>query len=668
MIFSKSKRINSGLYNASIFTYEDIILHVPYKYLDYSLSNESISFLDKQKIVLEGKIISSISISNVNKISIVSFDFLSINNKFYRVVAFNRDYLAKVLNVNELITIMGVYNKNKNQINLTNFNKGKIDDDQLIKPIYHLPSSIKNFEFSRLVKKAFESIEKPINTIIPFSFLNKHNLINKMDALKLVHFPRNKEELKKGLLFLKYEEAFLFSLKNQLSKNLFFSQEKLKLEPIDILNLDSYISSLPFKLTLEQRSILKEICFDMNSNKEMYRLLEGDVGSGKTIIAFLSLILNFLRNKQGVLLAPTEILAKQHYDLFMSLFTNFKINVKLLTGNTPNEEKNIILDDLKDGLIDILIGTHSIFSKSVKYNNLSLVVIDEQHRFGVNQRNDLIKKGRSVDVLMLSATPIPRSLALTIYGDLDISILPTIKERKRKVQTIMEMDNDKTCFKYIDEALKLQKKIYIVCPLIEFEEKKNYSLDGVFPRYFNKYNGLVAALHGKMKSEEKIKILENFKNGTKPILISTQVIEVGIDVSDAELIIIYKASKFGLASLHQLRGRVGRDFTPAKCVLLYDKDDDFDALNRLKQLELIDDGFKLSELDLSNRGPGELLGLKQSGLPDFKYLNISKDIQIFKVAQNDIKELIDNFKNNKSYSFTIEYLKKQILNECIKKA
>lgn len=668
MLFSKSKRINSALYNANIFTYRDIIFHLPYRYEDYSLIDESKTLIDKQKVCLLVKVISINNFKKTKNVSIFCFDSISSSNKTYRVICFNRDYLTKIVEINGIYTIYGQYNLKKNQIELINIYKGKIKDEDKIKPIYHLPKEIKNFEFSRLVKKAFDNYGGKIFTLVPFYFLNKHHLLNKLDALKLAHFPTSKADVKNALLFLKYEEAFIFSMKNLIERNEIKNNFKKHLDGIDFHKLKPFIDGLHFKLSDDQNKALICIENDLNSSKEMYRLVEGDVGSGKTIVAFLTLIMNYLRNRQGVLLAPTEVLALQHYQNFINFFSQFKLNVKLLTGSTKNEERHIILEDLKEGLIDILIGTHSLFTKEVKYNCLSLAIIDEQHRFGVNQRREILSKGNSVDLLMMSATPIPRSLALTIFGDLDISIISSYPGRGRNVTTIMEMVNMKTIFNYIDHEIINNKKVYIVCPLIEYDENKQYSLESIYPLYFKQYKDKVIAMHGKMKSEDKLKAIEDFKSGRKPILISTQVIEVGIDVMDASLMIIYKASMFGLASLHQLRGRIGRDNNKATCVLLFDKDDDIEALKRLKQLENISDGFQLSELDLKNRGPGELLGIKQSGLPDFSYLNIANDLNIFKIARDDTNYLLSSYKENENFKYTLEMIKKQMEYEERKKA
>lgn len=635
----------------------DLVFHLPYRYEDYNITPFK-DIVDKQKVVLEGIILNEPKSFKGNKISGVSFDFMSNDKHYFKVVAFNRDYLSSIINFTDTFTLVGQYNKTKNQINLINLNKGSLKEEDRIKPIYHLPSSLKNFEFSRLVNKYLNKEDNKFYSLIPYEMMNKYKLVNVKEALNYVHFPKNKEELKKGIIFFKYEEALSFSLKNQIIRNENNEIKKSKLDLIDISKLNDLVKALPFKLSNDQITSIKEIVNDLNKDKPMYRLLEGDVGSGKTLVALFSLYANYLRNRQGALLAPTEALAKQHYLSAKQLFYNTNINIKLLTGSTKNEEKRMILDDLKDGIIDIVIGTHSLFSKNVIYNSLSFVVIDEQHRFGVNQRSSLVDKGKDVDLLMMSATPIPRSLALTIYGDLDVSFLHHFPSKKRNVTTSLLPTNKKEIFKLIDDELNKNRKVYVITPLIEFNDNNKYAIESIYPSFKEKYQDEVSLLHGELKKEEKEIALDKFIKGESHILLSTQIVEVGIDVKDASLMIIYKASSFGLASLHQLRGRIGRDGYPSSCYLLYDESDSEESKERLEILKNNDDGFLLAEKDLSIRGPGEMLGIKQSGFPDFKYLNVIKDINIFTKARDDAKLIFENKDNNKSFEFAVNYVKK----------
>ena len=357
-------------------------------------------------------------------------------------------------------------------------------------------------------------------------------------------------------------------------------------------------------------------------------------------------------------MAPTDALARQHYENAKKIFANTKIKIALLLGNTPQSEKRKIYSDLQDGLIDIVIGTHALFVKAVKYSSLGLAIIDEQHRFGVNQRIQLADKGEHTDLLMMSATPIPRSLALTLYGDLDISTLTSFPSKKRNVKTEIVNSLDDYIYQTIDKSLKENKQIYVVAPLIDYREDERYSVEQLYARYLLKYPGKVALLHGRMKPEEKENALNKFYSGELPILVSTQVIEVGIDVKSANTMIIYDASNFGLASLHQLRGRIGRDGSDSHCLLTFD-DDDIEAKERLDILCHSEDGFAIAEEDMRLRGPGELTGNRQSGLPNFAYLNIINDYKIFLVARDDAKEIMKD-STNKHYQWIIKKAEREI--------
>ena len=392
----------------------------------------------------------------------------------------------------------------------------------------------------------------------------------------------------------------------------------------------------------------------------MYRLLQGDVGTGKTLVCFAALYANFIRGDQGALMAPTDTLARQHYQNALEAFKNSKLNIALLLGSTPLSKKKEIYQDLEDGTIDIIIGTHALFAKSAVYSSLGLAIIDEQHRFGVNQRLMLADKGEHTDLLMMSATPIPRSLALSIYGDLDVSTLTEFPNKKRSVKTMIVESDDKLIYEKVNESLKTNHRVYVIAPLISFNDDDRFSAEQLFFRFSQRFEGKVGLLHGKMKSDEKETALAKFYSGELPILVSTQVIEVGIDVKAANLMIIYDASNFGLASLHQLRGRIGRDGTDATCLLTLDEDDP-EMKERLTTLVNSEDGFAIAEVDMKLRGPGELTGLRQSGIPSFSFLNIVDDFKIFMVARDDAKEIISHSDNPK-YKYIISKAERDVNN------
>ena len=659
---TKSPRLNYLLGQMGIFTYYDVINHLPRRYDDYSYTLEK-EIKDKQRLVLFGKVLSIPKLVRARGIDVLTFDFMSKERKYYKVVFFNQPYLAKTLKINEDYSLIGIFNLKRNEVDGQKIIKGEVPKEERLKPVYALPAGYQNHLFASLVKKSLKEVQGKIFSTIPFDYLKKYRLVDKEIALNWAHNPKNPEEIRQALRHLKYEEALLFSLKNQLIRESNKSLSKLKKEPIDLDICEPFINTLPYNLTEDQRNASKEIIEDMNQNALMYRLLQGDVGTGKTLVSFIALYANYLRGDQGALMAPTDALARQHYTNACKLFKNTKLKIALLLGSTPLSEKKQIKDDLKEGYIDIIIGTHALFSKDVIYSSLGLVVIDEQHRFGVNQRIALANKGEHADLLMMSATPIPRSLALTIYGDLDISTLYTFPSTKRDVVTKIVGTEDKIIFDTVDKALENDKQVYVIAPLIDFSENGKFSVEQLFARYVLRYKTKVGLLHGKMKQEEKEDILNKFYNGEIKILVSTQVVEVGIDVKNASTMIIYDATNFGLASLHQLRGRIGRDGTKSYC-LLVSNDEDTSKLDILTRSE---DGFAIAEEDLKQRGPGEMAGIRQSGLPDFRFLNMVDDFKIFVCARDDAKDILKH-KDNSNYQWLIKRVEKLINQEDIKKA
>lgn len=652
---SKSKRLNYLLHKMGIFDYYDVINHLPKRYDDFSLTHER-NLKDKEKVTVFGKVVTTPKKVLARKTTIISFDVLTDANTYFKVKAFNRPYLSKIVDIDEYYTITGTYDKKQNCLNMINIIKGKVDENKLLRPIYLLPQDFANKDYISLVNRSLNELKGHIGGFVPYSYRLKYRLSDKETALIRAHQPKSNEDIRQAYRYLKYEEALLFSLKNQLIKEENKSLQKIRKEPIDLSSCEEFINTLPYKLTEDQVVAASEIIEDMNQSSLMYRLLQGDVGTGKTLVCFIALFANYKRGDQGALMAPTDVLARQHYENAKKLFAGTKLRIALLVGNMPLSEKRRVYEDIQDGLYDIVIGTHALFAKAVQYNSLGLVIIDEQHRFGVNQRKALMDKGDHADLLMMSATPIPRSLALSIYGDLEISTLYMFPNVKRDVTTKIVSTEDEIIFKTVDQALAENRKVYVVAPLIEFSEDEKYSVEKLFSRYLLKYHEKVGLLHGKMKSDEKEKVLEDFAYGDVDILVSTQVIEVGIDVKKANTMVIYDANSFGLASLHQLRGRIGRDGYKSTCLLAVDNLEDEEKIDILVRSN---DGFEIAEKDLSMRGPGELVGIKQSGIPDFRFLNMIDDIKIFIVARDDAREIIKN-RNNKDNQYIVKYCLRSI--------
>lgn len=656
MKLTQSKKLNYLLGEMNIFSYKDVISHYPYRYESLFISEQETNLNDKQRVVFFGRIMSEMKVIKKGALTILTFDFLTKKKTLFKGVIYNRPFYNNKHFLSNDVTLIGIYNKERKEINVISLYVGEIKDENKIKPLYHLVKGYPNHHFISLVNKSLEIEKDNIYNLIPSFYRNKYHLINKKAALIKLHNPKNKEDIRQALRHLKYEEALLFSLKNKLHSNLLARKLKAKKEPIDIDICSKFINALPFKLSNDQYNSAKEIIIDMNNNEIMYRLLQGDVGSGKTVVSFLALYANYLRGDQGVLMAPTDSLARQHYKNALNIFTKLNIKVALLVGDMKKEERKQVVNDINDGLIDIIIGTHALFSKDVKYSSLGLAVVDEQHRFGVNQRKLLFSKGDSADILMMSATPIPRSLALSIYGDLDITTINSFPIKKNEIMTRVVKSYDERIFKGIDKMLSENRKVYIVAPTIDFSSMSDFSIDTLSTIFKAKYNEKVGVLTGRMSSEEKSRVLNEFYEGGTDILLSTVVIEVGIDIKTASLMVIYGANNFGLASLHQLRGRVGRDGYKSYCLLVYDDEDEI-VLDRLKVLETSNDGFEIAEKDLTNRGPGELAGLRQAGEADFTFLNLYNDIKIFTLARDDAKEILNN-KDNLDNKFLIDYLLK----------
>lgn len=624
-----------------LYSYKDIILHLPRKYEDLHPTHEN-NLADKERVVFVGNIVGTPITRRFSKIAVTKFSFVTLKKNVFYVEAWNRPYLSKTLEGGDLFTLVGNYDAKKNKINLVNITKGVVKDDNYIKPIYSLPRNIDNYEFIRLVRKSFDEInEKDIYDEVPAYFMSKYRLAKRIDALHLAHNPKDFKDIYKGLRVLKYEECLLFSLKTQMIRNI--NKELIHHERIQIeeSKIKQFIGELPYKLTKSQLDTVKEILTDLNKPNLMYRLLQGDVGTGKTLVAIIALYANYLRGEQGAFMAPTDALARQHYKTFAKILAPYGIRVALLLGSTSLKDRSQIRKGLMNNEINIVVGTHALFSKDISYGSLGLAIIDEQHKFGVNQRMLLTSKGENADLLLMSATPIPRTLALTLYGDLDVSTLTDFPFKERKITTKIVKDDDKKIFSEIEKSISNNKRVFIVAPLIIENNEKQISVEKLFAKYLLKFPGKVSLLHGKLDQDDKNFALQDFISGDSPILISTSVIEVGIDVPNADLMIIYDPTHFGLASLHQLRGRIGRDGGESTCLLVTNSTDE-EELDKLNVLVKSNDGFYIAEEDLKRRGPGELGGVRQSGIANFLFVNLVDDFRMFEAARDDAKFIIDN--------------------------
>ena len=641
MIAEASKKENELLQKMGILSLADVLAHLPRRYEDFSLTKKEnlYSFKPGQKAVFFGTLAGSMKQYRFASANKTTFYFHSHHGMDFFFVAWNRPFLKKVILPGEEYTLQGSYDDKNHCFNLLSVKKGRVPDPYV--PVYSLPNDFPEHRFRRLVDIALSG---NVPDILPEALLDKYRLPSRKEAYARCHNPHDAEDLRQGYRYFKYEEALLFSLRNLLIKKENQAIRKTVTAKVDRPAVEKFLSGLPYPLTADQRTAVGECMADMDSPTVMNRLLQGDVGTGKTLVAATLIYANFTRYRQSALMAPTEALARQHAHTLRQMYRG-KLNVILLLGSTPAKEKKELLRSILEGEANVIVGTHALFSKDVHYASLGLVIIDEQHKFGVNQRVALLGKGEDADLLLMSATPIPRTLALTLYGDMDVSTLEVFPAAKREVTTLLLPPKDPRIKKAIEKALATDSQIYAVAPQIEDDERPGFvSAKKLYAGFAKVYPAESVLLHGKMKAEEKEDALALFVSGTKKILVATSLIEVGIDVPKARLLIVYEASHFSLSSLHQLRGRIGRDGRPGLCLLIDDGSDE-EAHAKLQVLVDTCDGFEISKADLSMRGFGELAGTRQSGLFDLRFASVVDDYRMFLSANADAKEILQNPKN-----------------------
>lgn len=622
------------LNNLGIYSAEDLIRNYPYRFLIFAKRDiNNPKYYDE--FVSDG-IVESMPTLNFfrGKMNRLTFR-CNVQNKIVKVVIFNRAFLKPNIIIGKEVTIIGKYDPKKETIVATNIRLGNLNKVE-IEPVYHLCKGITSKQMNAFIKKALSVVKE--NNNIPKELISKYNLMSEDEAIRIIHNPKDENSLKTALKTLKYEEIFtymknikLLKIKNEIHKDVYKKEVSLNM-------VNDFINSLPFKLTSDQEKIVFKMLDEICGDTLMNRLLQGDVGSGKTIVAFIISYALYTGGYQTSFMAPTEVLARQHYKNACDLFKDTNFKVGLLTGKMTLKEKRKVYEDIQNKKIDMLIGTHALISDKVVWNNLGLVITDEQHRFGVNQRQTLKNKGLNVEVLMMSATPIPRTYALTIYGDTDTSSIKTKPSGRIPVITkVKKEDEIKDVLEGIYKALKNQNQVYVIAPMIEENDDSNYTnvydLKHKFNLAFKNYN--VEVLHGKMTNEEKEKVMDEYAKGNIDILISTTVIEVGVDVKNATVMVIFDADRFGLSTLHQLRGRVGRNSLQSYCYLISDKD-----TKRLKIMEEENDGYKISEADFKLRGQGDLFGSRQSGALSFKLSDVRKDYDLLVKVRDDVNELV----------------------------
>ena len=652
-----------------IKTIKDALYYFPRQFEDRSREKKIFQLEDSEKVTVKVRINNIVNLK-ANKLTITRFEVSDETGKA-SIIFFNKAYLRNTFRVGDIVRVFGtvkIEGNSKVEMHNCEIEYEKTEKNTgIIVPVYSLTYGVSNKDVMGVIRNVFENSDVRIKEYLPKELISKYSMCDINFAIKSMHFPIRKEDLKVAMFRLIFEEFLfmqlgLFSIKggNSTVRGIEF-EHRSKLDEIE--------DSLPFRLTKAQKRALNEIIDDMKSPKVMNRLVQGDVGSGKTVVAQLALANAVLNGYQGAYMAPTEILAKQHYESFTEFFRDKDIKVEILTGSTRKKDGQEILERLSAGDIDILIGTHALIEDRVEFKKLGLVITDEQHRFGVRQRGKLTSKSENPDVMVMTATPIPRTLALILYGDLDISIIDELPPGRKAIETIAIEKNKRKKYYMSSVRSEIEKgrQAYIVCPLVEESEVLEVqSATEVYEELANEMfpDLRIGLLHGKMKAKEKDEIMEAFKNHELDILVSTTVIEVGVNVPNATLMIVENAERFGLSQLHQLRGRVGRGSEKSYCTLIYDSKTKV-CKQRMDIMEETNDGFKISEKDLEIRGPGDFFGTRQHGLPELKVANLFKHMRILRMVQKEAREIYSKdpsleLKENQGIKYKIEEMFKSI--------
>ncbi|WP_458413936.1 ATP-dependent DNA helicase RecG [Schinkia sp. CFF1] len=633
-----------SLHEMGIYTIQELLEYFPYRYEDYQIRDMR-DVLHDERITVEGKVHSEPSLTFYGRKKSRLMFRVFVNQILISVVFFNQPYLKKQFAIGDTVTITGKWDQHRQTITGNILKKGAITRKLQFEAVYSVKGKMTIKGMQRIIALALHQYGQHIEETFPLAIVKRYKLVSKQEAIYHIHQPRSPEDLKQARRRLVYEEFLLFQLKMQAMRKFEREQSGGVSQSFSIDEIEEFIASLPFPLTNAQKRVVNEILKDMASPYRMNRLLQGDVGSGKTVVAAIAAYATIRAGYQGALMVPTEILAEQHASSLSALLEPHNIKTALLTSSVKGKKRREILAQLQDGEIDILIGTHALIQDEVNFKKLGLVITDEQHRFGVEQRRVLREKGESPDVLFMTATPIPRTLAITVFGDMDVSIIDEMPAGRKQIETywVKEQMLDRV-LKFIYKEIAKGRQAYVICPLIEESEKLDVQnaidVHSMLLQYFPPAIK-VGLMHGRLLSSEKDKVMQKFSENEYQILVSTTVVEVGVNVPNATLMVIYDAERFGLSQLHQLRGRVGRGSEQSYCILIADPKSDV-GKERMEIMTQTNDGFQLSQRDLELRGPGDFFGKKQSGLPEFKIADMIHDFKVLEVARNDAAKLIDS--------------------------
>lgn len=645
-----------------IFTIHDLLMYFPYRYNDNRIRNLA-EVEHEERVTVEGIVISEPLLTYYGRKKSRLMIRVMVGEYAITATFFNQAYVKSKININDQITITGKWNRHRQQITVHSYTLGSLENSKItdFEPVYSVKGDLTVKGIKRFILLAYNQFSQYIHETLPRDYIKRYRLYSLKEAIRALHYPQNTNDLKQGRRRIVYEEFLLFQLKMQALRK--FEREHQKGTTIDYDNnlLKKFIASLPYPLTNAQKRVIAEILKDIKSPYRMNRLLQGDVGSGKTVVAAICLYAAVTAGYQGALMVPTEILAEQHAESFQAMFESFNINVQLLTGSTKKKERQEILAGLLDGTISIIIGTHVLIQEDVNFKNLGLVITDEQHRFGVEQRRVLREKGEYPNTLFMTATPIPRTLAITVFGEMDVSIIDEMPKGRKPILTHWAKPKmlDRV-LAMMEKELNLGRQAYVICPLIEESDKLDVqnAID-VYAQLVHYFQGRfqVGLMHGRLNGEEKELVMRQFSENKIRILVATTVVEVGVNVPNATMMVIYDAERFGLAQLHQLRGRVGRGDQQSYCILLADPKSEV-GKERMKIMTETTDGFKLSERDLELRGPGDFFGKKQSGLPEFKVADMVHDFRALETARQDATYLIESssFWKEQEFAFLRKYI------------
>lgn len=643
-----------------IFTVSHLLEHFPYRYEDYAMKDLA-EVKHEERVTVEGKVHSAPLLQYYGKKKSRLTVRVLVGRYLITAVCFNRPYYKQKLTIDSLVTITGKWDQHRQTISVSELHFGPVVRRQEVEPVYSVKGKLTVKQMRRFIEQALKEYRSIVTEVLPDGLLNRYKLLPRYEALYALHFPSGKEDMKRARRRFVYEEFFLFQLKMQALRKMERENSKGIQKEFSQDALEEFIDALPFPLTNAQRRVVFEIMEDVKSPYRMNRLLQGDVGSGKTVVAAIALYAMKLSGYQGALMVPTEILAEQHYQSLQETFSYCDMKVELLTSSVKGVRRREILSKLEQGEIDVLVGTHALIQDEVIFHRLGLVITDEQHRFGVSQRRMLREKGESPDVLFMTATPIPRTLAITAFGEMDVSIIDEMPAGRKVIETYWaKHDMLERVLGFVEKEVKKGRQAYVICPLIEESEKLDLQnaldLHSMLTHHFHG-KCKVGLMHGRLSAQEKEEVMERFSKNDVQILVSTTVVEVGVNVPNATVMVIYDAERFGLSQLHQLRGRVGRGSEQSYCILIADPKSET-GKERMRIMTETNDGFVLSEKDLELRGPGDFFGNKQSGLPEFKVADMVHDYRALETARQDAALLVnsDAFWHQEQYNGLRSYL------------